>query len=46
MFRRVASLSLLALGLLTQTALGDDPINPGFPYGSQKGLLIVFYSPQ
>ncbi|EKM61608.1 glycoside hydrolase family 5 protein [Phanerochaete carnosa HHB-10118-sp] len=36
MLRRVASLSFLTLGLLSRLALGDNPINPGFPYGSEK----------
>lgn len=36
MLGRVASLSILTLGLLSRLALGDNPINAGFPYGSQK----------
>ncbi|KAF7799222.1 hypothetical protein EIP86_010454 [Pleurotus ostreatoroseus] len=36
MLGSVASLGLLAVGLLSQCVLGDNPINPGFPYGSQK----------
>ena len=39
MLGRVAALSLLTLGLLSRSALGDNPINAGFPYGSEKGAL-------
>ena len=39
MLRRVASLVVVTLGLASQVVLADNPINPGFPYGSQKGMF-------
>ncbi|KAK7695059.1 hypothetical protein QCA50_002248 [Cerrena zonata] len=35
-FKRVSALSLLVLTVFTRGGLADDPISPGFPYGSQK----------
>ncbi|KIP11128.1 glycoside hydrolase family 5 protein [Phlebiopsis gigantea 11061_1 CR5-6] len=36
MLGRLTSLSLVVLTLLPRIVLGDNPINAGFPYGSQK----------
>jgi aryl-phospho-beta-D-glucosidase BglC (GH1 family) len=36
MFGRALSVSLLTLALFAPAVLGDSPVNPGFPYGSQK----------
>ena len=35
-FTRVITISVLTLGLLARGAPLDNPISPGFPYGSQK----------
>ena len=35
-FGRLSAISLLALTVFTRGAPADNPINPGFPYGSQK----------
>ncbi len=35
-FGRVVTISDLTLGLLSRGAPLDNPISPGFPYGSQK----------
>lgn len=34
--RRAITISVLTLGLLARGAPADNPINAGFPYGSQK----------
>ena len=40
-FGRLSAVSLLALTVLTRGAPADNPINPGFPYGSEKGAGLV-----
>ena len=39
MLGRVVSFAFVALSLLSRVALGDNPVNAGFPYGSQKGRV-------